>query len=78
MCIKHIDKKYEYYCEDCKEHLCIVCKGEHVHHKIVILSEYIDDKEFEEIKERLGDRLYSRIVNLSTDIELFGSDKRGI
>lgn len=32
----------------------------------------------EEIKERLGDRLYSRIVNLSTDIELFGSDKRGI
>lgn len=31
-----------------------------------------------EIKERLGDRLYSRIVNLSTDIELFGSDKRGI
>ena len=50
MCIKHIDKKYEYYCEDCKEHLCIVCKGEHVHHKIVILSEYIDDKEFEEIR----------------------------
>ena len=32
----------------------------------------------DEIKERLGDRLYSRIVNLSTDIELFGSDKRGI
>lgn len=32
----------------------------------------------EEIKERLGERLYSRIVNLSTDIELFGSDKRGI
>lgn len=32
----------------------------------------------DEIRERLGDRLYSRIVNLSTDIELFGSDKRGI
>ena len=32
----------------------------------------------DEIKERLGDRLYSRIVNLSTNIELFGSDKRGI
>lgn len=31
-----------------------------------------------ELKEKLGERLYSRIVNLSTDIELFGSDKRGI
>ena len=32
----------------------------------------------QELRDRLGDRLYSRIVNLSTDIELFGSDKRGI
>ena len=32
----------------------------------------------EEFKEKLGDRLYSRIVNLSTNIELFGQDKRGI
>lgn len=31
-----------------------------------------------ELKERLGDRLYSRIVNLSYDIELFGRDKRGV
>lgn len=30
----------------------------------------------EELKEKLGDRLYSRIVNLSTDIEFFGQDKR--
>jgi DNA replication protein DnaC len=31
----------------------------------------------DELRERLGDRLHSRIVNLSTDIELFGRDKRG-
>jgi DNA replication protein DnaC len=31
-----------------------------------------------ELKEKLGDRLYSRIINLSTDIELHGQDKRGI
>lgn len=30
----------------------------------------------EELKDKLGDRLYSRIFNLSTDIELFGKDKR--
>lgn len=30
-----------------------------------------------ELKERLGDRLHSRIVNLSIDVELFGRDKRG-
>ena len=30
-----------------------------------------------ELRERLGERLHSRIVNLSTDIELFGRDKRG-
>lgn len=29
-----------------------------------------------DLREKLGDRLYSRIVNLSTDIELFGRDKR--
>lgn len=31
-----------------------------------------------ELREKVGDRLYSRIINLSTDIELFGRDKRGI
>lgn len=31
-----------------------------------------------ELREKVGDRLYSRIVNLSVDIELFGSDKRGM
>lgn len=31
-----------------------------------------------ELRERLGDRLHSRIVKLSTDIELFGRDKRGV
>lgn len=30
----------------------------------------------EELKETLGDRLYSRIVNLSTDITFYGQDKR--
>lgn len=32
----------------------------------------------EELQEKLGDRLYSRIVNLSTNVELFGKDKRVI
>ena len=31
-----------------------------------------------ELREKVGDRLYSRIINLSTDVELFGKDKRGI
>ena len=30
-----------------------------------------------ELREKVGERLYSRIVNMSVDIELFGSDKRG-
>jgi DNA replication protein DnaC len=38
---------------------------------------YTSNLSSDELKERLGDRLHSRIVNLSTDIELFGSDKRG-
>lgn len=32
----------------------------------------------QELKEKVGDRLYSRIVHLSVDIELFGSDKRSL
>lgn len=32
----------------------------------------------DELHKALGDRLYSRIVNLSTNIELNGADKRGI
>lgn len=31
-----------------------------------------------ELKDKLGERLHSRIVGLSTDIELFGKDKRGL
>ena len=31
-----------------------------------------------ELREKVGDRLYSRIVNLSIDVELFGSDKRSL
>lgn len=32
----------------------------------------------EELKEKIGDRLYSRITNLSVNIELKGRDKRGL
>lgn len=32
----------------------------------------------DELLERVGDRLYSRIVNLSYDVELNGVDKRGL
>ena len=32
----------------------------------------------EELQSCVGDRLYSRIVNYSIDIELFGQDKRGL
>ena len=32
----------------------------------------------EELKEKIGERLYSRVINLSTDIEFFGADKRGL
>ena len=32
----------------------------------------------QELQERLGDRLYSRIVNLSEDIEFHGRDKRSM
>lgn len=32
----------------------------------------------DELREKVGDRLYSRIVNNSINIELFGQDKRGL
>ena len=38
---------------------------------------YTSNLNSEELRERLGDRLYSRIVNMSTDITLYGKDKRG-
>lgn len=39
---------------------------------------YTSNLNGEELRRVLGDRLYSRIVNLSTDIELHGRDKRSI
>lgn len=38
---------------------------------------YTSNLSSDELRDRLGDRLHSRIINLSTDIELFGRDKRG-
>lgn len=39
---------------------------------------YTSNMKPEELKVLLGDRLYSRIINLSRDIEFFGNDKRGL
>ena len=39
---------------------------------------YTSNMNPEQLKERVGERLYSRIVNLSTNIELHGMDKRGL
>jgi len=37
---------------------------------------YTSNLPAEELREKVGNRLYSRIVNVSTNIELFGADKR--
>lgn len=39
---------------------------------------YTSNLQGEELLKSIGDRLYSRIVNYSIDIELFGKDKRGL
>jgi DNA replication protein DnaC len=39
---------------------------------------YTSNASGDELREKVGDRLYSRIVNMSVNIELFGADKRGI
>lgn len=39
---------------------------------------YTSNLSGDELQEKIGDRLYSRIINLSEDIEFFSFDKRGI
>lgn len=39
---------------------------------------YTSNLSGEELQEKIGDRLYSRIINLSEEVELFGCDKRGL
>ncbi len=39
---------------------------------------YTSNVSGQELREKVGDRLYSRIVNLSINVELFGADKRGM
>lgn len=39
---------------------------------------YTSNLSSQDLREKIGDRLYSRIVNISTDIELFGGDKRAL
>ena len=39
---------------------------------------YTSNLNAEELKEKVGDRLYSRIVNNSINFEFFGQDKRGL
>lgn len=39
---------------------------------------YTSNLSSNELKQKLGTRLYSRIANMSVDIELLGSDKRGL
>lgn len=39
---------------------------------------YTSNLTSQELNDRLGSRLYSRILNMSTDIEFHGADKRGL
>lgn len=39
---------------------------------------YTSNLDSEELREKLGERLYSRIINSSIEFEFFGQDKRGI
>ena len=39
---------------------------------------YTSNLDAEELREKVGERLYSRISNLSIDIEFHGVDKRGM
>ena len=39
---------------------------------------YTSNLALDELKEKVGDRLFSRIVNNSTNFELFGKDKRNL
>ena len=41
-------------------------------------SIYMSNLTAAELNDRLGSRLYSRILNMSVDIELHGADKRGL
>lgn len=61
-----------------------VFEGEHI---LSIINARIDDGKSNiytsnlsgnELRERIGERLYSRVVRTSTEITLMGSDKRGI
>lgn len=39
---------------------------------------YTSNLSSDELREKVGDRLYSRIVNISTNVELVGADKRAL
>lgn len=39
---------------------------------------YTSNLQPQDLREKLGDRLYSRVVNYSTNIEFFGQDKRSL
>lgn len=39
---------------------------------------YTSNLSTDELKEKIGERLFSRVVNLSTELEFHGFDKRGI
>lgn len=39
---------------------------------------YTSNLASEQLRQMVGERLYSRIVNLSTNVEFFGQDKRGL
>ena len=39
---------------------------------------YTSNLDLDELKEKVGDRLFSRIANNSVNIEFFGKDKRSL
>lgn len=57
------------------EHLLSMINNRINHGKSNIYTSNLNPQE---LKEKIGDRLYSRVVNNSIDIEFHGKDKRGI
>lgn len=51
-CSKHTNKDIEFYCDDCKCNLCLLCHDEdHKNHKIIILKNVATNPKFRDIEE---------------------------
>ena len=70
-CLKHSDRKLDYFCISCKEHYCAICIDKHRRHNYVRLTDIFTRKDADQIVAEMKNVVDETTANSERTREAF-------